>query len=126
MIYKQPEKQKDNLCGQKDNLCGQKDNLCRQKDNLCGQKDNLCGQKDNLCGPHNETHIRALCDTLPRTIEGRLEGKRGTPRRTWVDDLRDRTSSKRYNQIKIAAERRNGETYTIHLQHTAVDATLNE
>ena len=43
-------------------------------------------------------------DTLLRTIEGRLEGKRGRgrPRRTWVDDLRDWTGSKRYNQIKKA------------------------
>ena len=41
-------------------------------------------------------------DTLLRTIEGRLEGKRGRgrPRRTWVDDLRDWTGSKRYDQIK--------------------------
>ena len=52
-------------------------------------------------------------DTLLTTIEGRLEGKRGRgrPRRTWVDDLRDWTKldwtgSKRYDQIKRAAERR--------------------
>ena len=50
-------------------------------------------------------------DTRLTTIEGRLEGKRGRgrPRQTWVDDLRlvrDWTGSKRYDQIKIAAERR--------------------
>ena len=48
-------------------------------------------------------------DTLLTTIGGRLEGKRGSgrPRRTWVDDLRDWTGSKRYDQIKRAAEKRN-------------------
>ena len=47
-------------------------------------------------------------DTLLRTIEGRLQGKRvrGRPRRTWVHDLRDWTGSKRYNEIKRAAEKR--------------------
>ena len=47
-------------------------------------------------------------DTLLTTIEGRLNGKRGRgrPRRTWVDDLRDWTGSKRYEQIKRAAETR--------------------
>ena len=47
--------------------------------------------------------------TLLTTIEGRLEGKRGRgrPRRTWVDDIRDWTGSKRYDQIKRAAEKRN-------------------
>ena len=63
--------------------------------------------------------------TVMTTIEGRLNGKRGRgrPRRTWVDDLRDWTGSKRYEQIKRAAEtRRNME----HLQPTVVDATLNE
>ena len=37
--------------------------------------------------------------TLLRTIEGRLEGKqgKGRPTRTWVDDLRDWTGSKRYD-----------------------------
>ena len=46
--------------------------------------------------------------TLLTTIEGRLNGKRGRgrPRRTWVDDLRDWTGSKRYEQIKRAAETR--------------------
>ena len=52
----------------------------------------------------------SLCmfDTLLTTIEGRLEGNRGRgrPRRTWVDDLRDWTGSKRYEPIKRAAERR--------------------
>ena len=47
-------------------------------------------------------------DILLTTIEGRREGKRGRgrPTRTWVDDLRDWTGSKRYDQIKRAAERR--------------------
>ena len=47
-------------------------------------------------------------DTLLTTIEGRLNGKRGRgrPRRTWVDDLIDWTGSKRYEQIKKAAETR--------------------
>ena len=47
-------------------------------------------------------------DTLLRTIEGRLEGKRGRgrPRRTWVDDLRDWTGTKQYDQIKKAAGKR--------------------
>ena len=47
-------------------------------------------------------------DTLLTTIEGRLNGKRGRgrPRRTWVDDLRDWTGSKRYEQIKRATETR--------------------
>ena len=51
-------------------------------------------------------------DTRLRTIEGRREGirGRGRPRRTWDDDLRDWTGSKRYDQIKIAAEKtRNNE-----------------
>ena len=45
-------------------------------------------------------------DTLLITIEGRLDGKRGRrrTRRTWVDDLR--YTSKRYDQMKIAAERK--------------------
>ena len=48
-------------------------------------------------------------DTLMITIEGRLEGKRGRgrPRRTWVDDIGEWTGSKRYDQIKRAAENRN-------------------
>ena len=50
-------------------------------------------------------------DTLLRTIEGRREDKRGRGRstRTWVDDLRDWTGLKRYDQnlVKRAAERRN-------------------
>ena len=47
-------------------------------------------------------------DSLLTTIEGRLNGKRGRwrPRRTRVDDLRDWTGSKRYEQIKRAAETR--------------------
>ena len=40
-------------------------------------------------------------DTLLTTIEGILQGKRGRrrPRRTWVDDIREWTGSKRYDQI---------------------------
>ena len=56
-------------------------------------------------------------DTLLTTIEGRLEGKRGRgrPRRTWVDDIREWTGSKRYDQIKRAAENRNLHgTFTTH------------
>ena len=47
-------------------------------------------------------------DTLLTTIEGRLEGKRGRgrPRRTRVDDIREWTGSKHYDQIKRAAEKR--------------------
>ena len=54
-------------------------------------------------------NISGHYDTLLRTIEGRLEGKRGRvrPRGTWVDDIRDWTGSKRYDQIKREAERRN-------------------
>ena len=64
-------------------------------------------------------------DNLLRTIEGRLQGKRGRgrPRRTWVDELRDWTGTKRYDQIQIAAERRD-----LHgiFATRARDATLNE
>ena len=47
-------------------------------------------------------------DTLLTTIEGRLESirGRGRPRRTWVDDLRDWTGSKRSDQINRAADTR--------------------
>ena len=49
-------------------------------------------------------------DTL-LTIEGRLEGKRGTgrPRRTWIDDQRDRTGSKRDDQLESTGREREGE-----------------
>ena len=56
-------------------------------------------------------------DTLLTTIEGRLEGKRGRgrPRRTRVDDIREWTCSKRYDQLKRAAENRNLHgTYVTH------------
>ena len=58
---------------------------------------------------HIMRNTSAHFDTLLITIRGRLEGKRGRgrPRRTWVDDLRDRTGSKRYDQIQRGAERRN-------------------
>ena len=48
-------------------------------------------------------------DTLLTTLEGRMEGKRGRgrPRQTWVDDIIEWTGSKRYDQIKRAAENRN-------------------
>ena len=63
-------------------------------------------------------------DTLLSKRKRRRQGKRGSgrPRRTWVDDLRDWTGSKRYDQIKRAAQMRDLE----HLQPTAVDATMNE
>ena len=69
---------------------------------------NLKNRKLSYAG-HIMRNTSGHYDTLLRTIEGRLEGKRGRgrPRRTWVDDLRDWTGSKRYDQIKIAAERRN-------------------
>ena len=43
---------------------------------------------------------------LLRTMEGRLEDKRGKwrSRRTWFDDMRDWTGSKRYDQVKGAAK----------------------
>ena len=57
---------------------------------------------------HIMRNISGHYDTLLTTIEGRLNGKRGRgrPIRTWVDDLRDWTGSKRYKQIKSAAETR--------------------
>ena len=75
------------------------------------------------------------CDTLLTTIEGRLNGKRGRgrPRRTWVDDLRDWTGSKRYEQINIAAEMRHLHwTFATHssgrntqwMNHTPVTASV--
>ena len=66
-------------------------------------------------------------DTLLTTLEGRLEGKRGRgrPKRTWVDDIREWTGSKRYVKIK-KRELQKIETYMGHLQPTAVDATSNE
>ena len=66
-------------------------------------------------------------DTLLTTIDGRLECKRGRvrPRRTWVDDIREWSGSKRYDQIKLI-ELQKSETYMGHLQPTAVDATQNE
>ena len=47
-------------------------------------------------------------NTLLRTVEGGMQGKRGRgrPRRTWIDYLRDWTGSKRCEQIKRAAEKR--------------------
>ena len=75
-------------------------------------------QKVGVCGPHNEKHISALwysSDNHRRKTE-RQRG-RGRPRRTWVDDLRDWTGSKRYDQIKRAAERRNLHgTFATHQQ----------
>ena len=57
---------------------------------------------------HIMTDLSGHYDTLLRVIEGRLEGKlgRGRPTRTWVDDLKDWTGSKRYDQIQRAAEKR--------------------
>ena len=45
-------------------------------------------------------------DTLLRTIEGRPEEEKERPRRTWVDNLKDWTGSKRYDQITRSVERR--------------------
>ena len=69
---------------------------------------NVKNRKMSYAGHITRNTSGHLYDTLLRTIEGRLEGKRGRgrPRRTWVDDPRDWTGSKRYDQIKRAAERR--------------------
>ena len=68
---------------------------------------NLKNRKMSYAG-HIMRNTSGHYDTLLRTTEGRLEGKRGRgrPRRTWVGDLRDWTGSKRYDQIKIAADKR--------------------
>ena len=59
-------------------------------------------------GVHIMRNTSGHYDSLLTTIEGRLNGKRGRgrPRRTWVDDLKDWTGSKRYEKIKRAAETR--------------------
>ena len=69
---------------------------------------NLKNRKLSYAG-HTMRNTSGHYDTLPTTIEGRREGKRGRgrPRRTWVDDIREWTGSKRYDQIKRAAEKRN-------------------
>ena len=71
---------------------------------------NLNNRKLTYAG-HIMRNTSGPYDTLLTTIEGRLEGKRGRgrPRRTWVDDniIIDWTGSKRYDQIKRAAENRN-------------------
>ncbi len=61
------------------------------------------------CAGHIMRNTSGHYDTLLTTIEGRLEGKRGRgrPIRTWVDDIREWTGSKRHDQIKRAAENRN-------------------
>ena len=61
-------------------------------------------------------HMMRHYGTLMKTIEGRLEGKRerGRPRRTRVDDIREWTGSKRYDQIKRDAENRNCGTFGTH------------
>ena len=66
---------------------------------------NLANRKLYYAG-HILRNTSGHYDTLMTTIEGRLEGRRGRggPRRTWVDDIREWTGSKRYNQIKRAAE----------------------
>ena len=68
---------------------------------------NLKDRKLSYAG-HIMRNTSGHYDTLLTTIEGRLAGKRGTgiPRRTWVDDIREWTGSKRYDQIKRAAENR--------------------
>ena len=84
---------------------------------------NLKNRKLSYAG-HIMRNTSGYYDTLMTTIEGRLEGKRGRgrPRRTWVDDIREWTGSKRYDQREL----QNIETYMGHLQPTAVDATSNE
>ena len=69
---------------------------------------NLKNRKLSYAG-HIMRNTSGHYDTLLITIEGRLEGKRGRerPRRTWVDDIRYWTGTKRYDQIKRAAETRN-------------------
>ena len=64
--------------------CGATERNCCKGNNYDKQPEN---QIYILSGPDNEKQIRALRYSL-RTIEGRLEGKRGRgrPRRTWIDD----------------------------------------
>ena len=67
---------------------------------------NLKNRKTSYAG-HIMRNTSGHYDTLLTTIEGRLEGKRGRgrPRRTWVDEQRDRIGSKRYDPIKRSAEK---------------------
>ena len=66
---------------------------------------NLKNRKLSYAG-HKMRNTSGHYETLLTTLLVRLEGKRGRgrPRRTWVDDLRDWTGSKRYDQIKRAAD----------------------
>ena len=75
---------------------------------------NLKHRKLSYAG-HIMRNTSGHCDTLLTTLQGRMEGKRGRgrPRQTWVDDIREWTGSKRYDQIK---ERQKIETYMGHLQ----------
>ena len=67
---------------------------------------NLKHRKLSYAG-HIMRNTSGYYDTLMTTIEGRPEGKRGRgrPRRTWVDDIREWTGSRRYDQIKRAARK---------------------
>ena len=69
---------------------------------------NLTKQKDVDCAGHVMRNTSDNCDTLLRTRDGRGQCtlERGRQARTWVDDLRGLTGSKRYDQIKRAAEKR--------------------
>ena len=64
---------------------------------------------NNLKTGHIMRDTSGHCQTLLTTRDGILEGKpgRGRSKRAWVDDLRDWTGSKRYNQIKREAKRGN-------------------
>ena len=70
--------------------------------------ENLKTRKMSYAGHTMRNTSGHYYDNLLRTIEGRRAGKRGRgrPRWTWINDLRDWTGLKRYDQIKIAAERR--------------------
>ena len=72
------------------------------------ETNNLKNRKLSYAG-HMTRNTSGHYDTLLTPIEGRLEGKRGRgrPRRTWVDDIKEWTGSKRYDQIKRAAANRN-------------------
>ena len=77
------------------------------KETTMSLMNNLKNRKMSYAG-HIMRNTSGHYDTLLTTLEGRLEGKRGRgrPRRTWVDDIRDWTGSKSYNQIKRAEEKR--------------------
>ena len=80
-----------------------------------------------LCGPYNEEHIRTLrysADNHRRKTE-RQKRKRETntnmdrrsQRLDWLQTIRTNKESRRNEALRL---------YMEHLQHTAVDATLDE